>query len=327
MEMEDLEQNGAKVDWDKLALGTGSGGVKGRRRGMIFKCETCSKEYRHPSCLIKHRWEHSPHWREPTQISMSKHQQVQMLEAAAILSHINPDSGRSLPSDKSLWPMALSPEPNHAVLRSAKSAARDLPSVRSPRSVASPLSPGSFRDLGSFPATKDRKSSPASDSTSSMGHDAPNSLGLENGQARPMGINNPGRRTSVSSVGGPTTPASIGSLPDVGGLHFHHGSTPTGASPLPNRALSVNARMRMPGGGMFGPSPNGGVFASPNGGALFGTPGTRATSFRLPDSDIRGGRGGSTEEEDELGRGQSSSEEAEERRRDDESFAVGEMEL
>ncbi|BEI79822.1 hypothetical protein CcaverHIS002_0103510 [Cutaneotrichosporon cavernicola] len=319
----DLDEpgQGNKLDWDKLALGTGSGGIKGRRRGMVFKCETCSKEYRHPSCLIKHRWEHSPHWREPTQISMSKHQQVQMLEAAAILSHINPDSGRSLPGDKSLWPAALSPEPNHAVLRSAKSVTRDLPSIRSPRSHASPLSPGSFRDLSNVPITKDRKSSPASDSTSSMGHDAsphPNSLGLESSHARPLGISNHGRRTSVSSTGGPTTPASIGSLPDVGGLHFHVGSTPTtGASPLPNRALSLNARMRMPGGGMFGAQGTGG---------LFGPSSSRSASIRLPDSDIRGGRGGSAED-DELGRPHSSSEEAEERRRDEESFAVGEMEL
>jgi hypothetical protein len=40
------------------------------------------QEYRHPSCLVKHRWEHSPHWKEPTQLSMSKHQQVQMLEVS-----------------------------------------------------------------------------------------------------------------------------------------------------------------------------------------------------------------------------------------------------
>ncbi|GMK59517.1 hypothetical protein CspeluHIS016_0801230 [Cutaneotrichosporon spelunceum] len=315
----DMDEPGvAKLDWDKLALGTGSGGIKGRRKGMVFKCETCAKEYRHPSCLIKHRWEHSPHWREPTQISMSKHQQVQMLEAAAILSHINPESGRSLPGDKSLWPAALSPEPNHAILRSAKSAARDLPPVGLPGSYASPLSPRSFRDLSNIPATKDRKSSPASDSTSSMGHDAPNSLGLDNGLARPMGISIHGRRTSVSSAGGPTTPISIGSLPDVGGLHFHVGSTPTtGASPLPNRAMSINARMRMPGGGMFGASGNNG---------LFGSSSSRGASFRLPDSDIRGGSSGSAEE-DERGRRQSSSEEAEERRRDEESFAVGEMEL
>lgn len=117
-EDDDGEIKGKGKEWEKLALGTGSGGVKGRRKGMVFKCENCSKvgfgygfllsrhrsesgsagvryfplvrrrltsfrrvqEYRHPSCLIKHRWEHSPHWKEPTQLSMSKHQQVQMLE-------------------------------------------------------------------------------------------------------------------------------------------------------------------------------------------------------------------------------------------------------
>lgn len=41
---------------------------------------------------------------------MSKHQQVQLLEAAAILSHLSPDSatGTSLPDDRSLWPAYLS---------------------------------------------------------------------------------------------------------------------------------------------------------------------------------------------------------------------------
>lgn len=76
----------SRPEWEKLALGTGSGGVKGRRKGMVFKCETCNKEYRHPSCLVKHRWEHSPHWKEPTALSMSKHQQVQMLEVSSLLS-------------------------------------------------------------------------------------------------------------------------------------------------------------------------------------------------------------------------------------------------
>ena len=40
---------------------------------------------------------------------LSKHQQVQLLEAAAILSHLSPDSsGTSLPEDRSLWPSFLS---------------------------------------------------------------------------------------------------------------------------------------------------------------------------------------------------------------------------
>ncbi|ESK88643.1 transcription factor c2h2 [Moniliophthora roreri MCA 2997] len=82
----------------------------GKKRGMDHKCESCSKVYRHPSCLIKHRWEHTPHWRESSKYVLSKHQQVQLLEAAAILSHFSQDSatGTSLPEDRSLWPSFLS---------------------------------------------------------------------------------------------------------------------------------------------------------------------------------------------------------------------------
>ncbi|KAH6912916.1 hypothetical protein BKA70DRAFT_1531541 [Coprinopsis sp. MPI-PUGE-AT-0042] len=85
-------------------------GRSGRKRGADYKCETCSKIYKHPSCLIKHRWEHTPHWREASKFVLSKHQQVQLLEAAAILSHMSPtvSGGRSLPDDRSLWPSFLS---------------------------------------------------------------------------------------------------------------------------------------------------------------------------------------------------------------------------
>lgn len=309
MEIED--ENEYKGEWEKLALGTGSGGIKGRRKGMVFKCESCAKEYRHPSCLIKHRWEHSPHWREPTQISMSKHQQVQMLEAAAILAHMDPSNahGRSLPNDKSLWPAILSPSSGPSpLLRSAKSSSRELP--RSPSVNPPPLTPSSLRESS---VLKDRKASPGSDSTNSMdGADSlgtspnPNTLGLKgHGLSRPMGINATGRRSSVSSgPGGPATPASLGSLgADMNGLHFHSG-TPTGTSPIPNRGLplSLTARATMIGGGMFG---------------------QRGASFKLPDSSVRGG---AEEEEDELrfnNRGKSSSEEADERRRDNDEPAFG----
>ncbi|KAG2130680.1 hypothetical protein DEU56DRAFT_815107 [Suillus clintonianus] len=93
------------------SLGTNGGVAKsGKKRGTIFTCESCSKVYRHPSCLIKHRWEHTPQWREASKFVLSKHQQVQLLEAAAILSHLSPSStnGASLPEDRSLWPTFLS---------------------------------------------------------------------------------------------------------------------------------------------------------------------------------------------------------------------------
>lgn len=81
-----------------------------RRSGSVFRCESCSKVsrsiwflpccahpdlipdkqtdwlehyaqvYRHPSCLVKHRWQHSPHWQESSKLLLSKHQQVQVLE-------------------------------------------------------------------------------------------------------------------------------------------------------------------------------------------------------------------------------------------------------
>ncbi|KAL1405781.1 hypothetical protein Q8F55_007455 [Vanrija albida] len=328
MDMEDDAEptDELKPEWEKLALGTGSGGIKGRRKGMVFKCESCSKEYRHPSCLVKHRWEHSPHWREPTQISMSKHQQVQMLEAAAILAHMDPTNaqGRSLPTDKSLWPAILSPRGENALLKSARSAARDLPKVsHSPAgSTVPPLTPSSLRDSATFGSAKDRKSSPGSDSTSSDSFTqnglspAPSSLGLKaNGHSKPVGINGD-RRSSVSSAPGPGTPHSAGSLPDMAGLHFYTGTTPVGTSPLPNRGLplSLTARAGMIGGGMFGRS---------------------ATNFKVPDSGLRGGVA-EDEEDDDLsfglggraGRAKSSSEEADERRREDDSgFEIENMDL
>lgn len=74
----------------------------------IHKCESCSKVYRHPSCLIKHRWEHTMYWKEASKFLMSKHQQVQLLEAAAILVGMD-SNARSLPEEKALWPAAVSP--------------------------------------------------------------------------------------------------------------------------------------------------------------------------------------------------------------------------
>ncbi|WFD08140.1 hypothetical protein MVES1_003510 [Malassezia vespertilionis] len=75
---------------------------------QLHKCESCSKVYRHPSCLVKHRWEHTMYWKEASKFLMSKHQQVQLLEAAAILVGMD-SNARSLPEEKALWPAAVSP--------------------------------------------------------------------------------------------------------------------------------------------------------------------------------------------------------------------------
>ncbi|KDN52726.1 hypothetical protein K437DRAFT_266389 [Tilletiaria anomala UBC 951] len=75
---------------------------------LLHRCESCAKVYRHPSCLIKHRWEHTVYWKEASKFLLSKHQQVQLLEAAAILVGMDSQS-RSLPEEKALWPAAVSP--------------------------------------------------------------------------------------------------------------------------------------------------------------------------------------------------------------------------
>eukprot|EP00842_Homolaphlyctis_polyrhiza_P002935 jgi/Hompol1/3642/HPOL_000274-RA len=50
-----------------------------------FVCDTCGKKYKHGTCLSKHRWEHTDQWKATSKLSISKHQQVQLLEAASVL--------------------------------------------------------------------------------------------------------------------------------------------------------------------------------------------------------------------------------------------------
>ncbi|KAG5519332.1 hypothetical protein PMAC_001957 [Pneumocystis sp. 'macacae'] len=54
------------------------------------KCEHCGKGYKHIGCLSKHLWEHTVYFNP--KLSISKHQQVQLLEAAAILIQMNQSS-------------------------------------------------------------------------------------------------------------------------------------------------------------------------------------------------------------------------------------------
>ncbi|KAB8343072.1 hypothetical protein FH972_022666 [Carpinus fangiana] len=64
-----------------------------RRRSTAgeLKCETCGKGYKHGSCLTKHLWEHTPEWALTSKLLISKHQQVQLLEAASVLVAMNKD--------------------------------------------------------------------------------------------------------------------------------------------------------------------------------------------------------------------------------------------
>ncbi|KAG5367111.1 hypothetical protein CJU89_1562 [Yarrowia sp. B02] len=65
-----------------------SEGESGRLKEEL-KCEACGKGYKHISSLAKHLWEHTPEWNVTSKLLISKHQQVQLLEAASILVSMN----------------------------------------------------------------------------------------------------------------------------------------------------------------------------------------------------------------------------------------------
>ncbi|KAJ1965638.1 hypothetical protein GGI12_000634 [Dipsacomyces acuminosporus] len=48
-------------------------------------CGVCGKRYKHRSCLHKHLWEHHDAWETCLKYNLTKHQQVQMMEAAQVL--------------------------------------------------------------------------------------------------------------------------------------------------------------------------------------------------------------------------------------------------
>ncbi|CCU80342.1 C2H2 finger domain protein [Blumeria hordei DH14] len=70
-----------------------------------LKCDKCGKGYKHSSCLSKHLWEHTPEWSYTSKLLISKHQQVQLLEAASVLLtmtqdiNTSPQSARDIQSD------------------------------------------------------------------------------------------------------------------------------------------------------------------------------------------------------------------------------------
>ncbi|KAL8765185.1 MAG: hypothetical protein Q9203_006706 [Teloschistes exilis] len=80
---------------------------EGKRASGELRCEKCGKGYKHSSCLTKHLWEHTPEWSYTSKLLISKHQQVQLLEAASVLVGMNqespvpPDTAKTTESDHS----------------------------------------------------------------------------------------------------------------------------------------------------------------------------------------------------------------------------------
>lgn len=61
----------------------GSPGAK-----ALHRCMDCGKVYKHKNCLVKHLWEHHEMWHATKRQCHTKHQQVQMLEAAHVLAEM-----------------------------------------------------------------------------------------------------------------------------------------------------------------------------------------------------------------------------------------------
>ncbi|GHJ87690.1 hypothetical protein NliqN6_4092 [Naganishia liquefaciens] len=300
-----------------LGLGQGSGGIKGKRKGMVFKCESCAKVYRHPSCLSKHRWEHSPHWASSSKLLLSKHQQVQLLEAATILVHLdphNPASGKPLPEDKSLWPAAVSPSSRNAKMPHRMSISQTLSkgSSGSPYSTSSSLPGQNGRDIRKPSPAESTSSTESSDRSHSADHDsgyssgsqaiagqrtafgpssATGTSGMYPAQSSPANIGTPQsfvHRPSFSATrSGSFQGVNQGSLPDLGFAGIHIGSprsvsNSTLAGSQHNSMFHVGSAGTAKGHGIFGASPY-------------------SSRLGLPESSVRsnGGFHGAIEEDDE----------------------------
>ncbi|KAF2757819.1 hypothetical protein EJ05DRAFT_500349 [Pseudovirgaria hyperparasitica] len=85
----------------KARIRRASEGSRKRVTHGELRCENCGKGYKHSSCLTKHLWEHTPQWGVTSKLLISKHQQVQMLEAASVLVAMNQEPEESKYSDHS----------------------------------------------------------------------------------------------------------------------------------------------------------------------------------------------------------------------------------
>ncbi|KAL4962331.1 putative C2H2 finger domain protein [Aspergillus stella-maris] len=102
--------------------------VKGEGKGARpeLRCDRCGKGYKHGSCLSKHMWEHDPAWAITSKLLISKHQQVQLLEAASVLVTMNVDEPTTDGPDAESETSSASPDAS-SELRDGISSAETTP--------------------------------------------------------------------------------------------------------------------------------------------------------------------------------------------------------
>ncbi|CEL02793.1 hypothetical protein ASPCAL03956 [Aspergillus calidoustus] len=102
--------------------------VKGEGKGSRpeLRCDRCGKGYKHGSCLSKHMWEHDPAWAITSKLLISKHQQVQLLEAASVLVTMNVDDPTAESAEAESETSSASPDAS-SDLRDGTSSAETTP--------------------------------------------------------------------------------------------------------------------------------------------------------------------------------------------------------
>lgn len=63
-------------------------GLRRAPPASMHACGECGKVYKHRNCLVKHHWEHHALWPLTKRFCQTKHQQVQLMEAAHVLSEM-----------------------------------------------------------------------------------------------------------------------------------------------------------------------------------------------------------------------------------------------
>ncbi|KAI4185275.1 MAG: hypothetical protein LQ348_004392 [Seirophora lacunosa] len=142
---------------------------EGKRGSGELRCEKCGKGYKHSSCLTKHLWEHRPEWSYTSKLLISKHQQVQLLEAASVLVGMNQDG--STPSDA-----VKTIESDHSSTSPAMSASSELQDddISSAETTPPPVNdPADFHDR--FGTARTKRNSGTSSAFSRSYQSAPSS--------------------------------------------------------------------------------------------------------------------------------------------------------
>lgn len=128
-------QNGVPQLSRKFVARRISEGETGRLKEEL-KCQACGKGYKHVSSLAKHLWEHTPEWNVTSKLLISKHQQVQLLEAASILASMNEDDEEHDSDDYTPQGFLARDKTKHAETQFKK--ARNSFSTHSPLRIKSP---------------------------------------------------------------------------------------------------------------------------------------------------------------------------------------------